>query len=205
MTSAIWDKVARGLPNTITSNFLSYPHEVTLAAQQVEDIAKWLIDQLRYQPLDIIIGHSMGGLVGLILAAKYSLSLKGLILVESNLRPAEEFYRNLLFPKNRLLLGESLMAMIRKEDPYYNDSLKQTVKHDFDFTPYVSKIECPLFGIYGDRGSKNHPDRIRNLNLDEATVQKIRFRFVTDACHMPMLENPEELTEILLKCLNECE
>jgi pimeloyl-ACP methyl ester carboxylesterase len=28
---------------------------------------------------------------------------------------------------------------------------------------------------------------------------------VTDACHMPMLENPEELTEILLKCLNECE
>lgn len=204
-THEIWDQVLPLLPEAITTVSLRYPHELTQAAKNVEDIASWVTEKVKNQAVDFMIGHSMGGLVALILAAKQALLLKGLILVESNLRPAADFYRNLLLPKHRPLLGDALMAMIRSEDPFYSDSLKQVVKQDFDFTPYVSQVNCPIYGIYGDRGFPDHPERIRYLNLDEATVQKIRFRFIRDACHMPMLENPEALARLMLECLDECQ
>ena len=54
-----------------------------------------------------------------------------------------------------------------------------------------------VHGIYGDRGVENYESRISDLCLDEDVEQRIQFHFVKDACHMPMVENPEGLAAIV--------
>jgi pimeloyl-ACP methyl ester carboxylesterase len=203
MTSQIWNQLKMEMPEINQSEFVNYPHEVTGTSKSVEDIASWVYETYKHRSFDYLIGHSMGGLIALVLAATYRMPCKSVILIESNLRPAAEFYRNLLLLKHRPAFGDQVMDMIRAENPFYHDALKKTVKENFDYTRYVHKTEAIIFGIYGDRGVLDHPGRISDLNLDQNTIGRIRFRFVKDACHLPMIENPKGLAHSLLECIAE--
>lgn len=199
-TLEIWDNIKDELEN-MNCDFLEYPHEITMHATGVEDITKWVYHKIRDERYDFIVGHSMGGIVALELVANYKVLCKKLIFIESNLRPANEFYRNLMMPSNMELLGEKVMSMIKSEAPYYSDNLSKSLQTEFDYSDYVRNITCEVYGIYGDRGEKTYSKRIEDLCLDNEINKKIIYRFVEDSCHMPMIENPNALIEIIKECL----
>lgn len=199
-TLAIWDKVKDAFLD-MDVTFVEYPHEITQNAHHVSDITKWVYETYGNKQFDFIVGHSMGGLIALELVARYKVKCDRIIFIESNLRPAKEFYRNLLLPANMMKYGNKIKNMFKNEAPYYRDELKSSLQQRFDFTPYINEITCKIFGIYGDRGIEHYSRRIDDLCLDKDVAEKIDFKFVRNSCHMPMIENSQELTDILMKCV----
>lgn len=199
-TLAIWDEVKDAFQD-MDVTFVEYPHEITQNAHHVSDITKWVYETYGNEQFDFIVGHSMGGLIALELVARCKVKCDNIVFIESNLRPAKEFYRNLMLPANMAEYGDKVKGMFMKEAPFYTDDLKTSIQEDFDFSPYINKISGKVFGIYGDRGIENYSTRIADLCLDKAVVKKINFKFVKKSCHLPMIESPHELASILRTCL----
>ncbi|WP_167955429.1 alpha/beta fold hydrolase [Anaerosporobacter faecicola] len=206
-TVEVWEKLKTHLEGEELT-YVAYPHEVTEHANGVEEITKWVFDTYGKQQYDYIIGHSMGGIIGLELLSLYDMECKKVILIESNLRPAELFYRNLLTDTHMEQYGEEVVAMIRGEAPFYSSQLKEALQEEFDYTEHVKKLnvhkkDTRIFGIYGDRGVRKYERRLQDLCLDRETERKITFSFIKDACHMPMLENPVELAMCIREIIYE--
>ncbi len=96
-----------------------------------------------------------------------------------------------------------MLSMIKEESEYYGDSLITYLQKDDDFTSYVRGINAGIYGIYGDRGQVNYNNRIKDLCLPEDICKSIQFRFVKNSCHMPMIENPVELADIIKEIIAE--
>jgi len=178
----------------------AYPREITAAAKNVSDITKWVYEKYGCD-FDFIIGHSMGGLIALQLAANFTFNCRAVIFIESNLRPANAFYRNLLMPDNMVKFGKELIKSMKKESEFYTVELKSALQENFDYSQLIDNIKCEIYGIYGDRGIENYAARIDDLRLDKKTTDKIKFKFVKNSCHMPMLENSEDFVKIIKECL----
>lgn len=200
--NSIWDKMKHDF-SEFDIDFAEYPHEVIKNAKSICDITKWVYDTYKNTKYDFIVGHSMGGIIALELAANHMIQSNCIIFIESNLRPAKEFYRNLMLPSNLELYGTFVMNMIKSESVFCSDALTKSLQEDFDYTSYLKEISCDVFGIYGDRGQENYNGRYDDLCLDEDTRKQITFKFVKDACHMPMVENPKALTSLIFESLRE--
>lgn len=196
----VWSSLKSAFPD-FEITFAAYPHEITQNARCVSDITQWVFDTYRDTPFDFLVGHSMGGIVALELVSRYKFPCDSIIFIESNLRPAEEFYRNLMTPSNMQKFGDRVRAMLQRQAPYYTAELKSSLQEDFDFTPYLNHVSARIFGVYGDRGVGNYAGRVADLCLGSAAEEQIRFRFVKNACHMPMIENPAALADIIRQCV----
>lgn len=42
-----------------------------------------------------------------------------------------------------------------------------------------------------------YPAKIQDLNLDPQILKQLNLVFIQDSCHMIMVENPEQLSEII--------
>lgn len=201
-TIDVWDTMKSELAvHNVT--FVEYPHNIIERANNVSDITKWIYTTYRNERFDFILGHSMGGIIGLELVADFKLSCNKVIFIESNLKPAKSFYRNLMLPSNMEKYGEKVISMINGEARYYSDSLKRALQGEFNYTDYIRKINSKTYGIYGDRGQKGYANRINDLCLNDDIVEKIDFRVVENSCHMPMIENHEMLVDIIESILAE--
>lgn len=199
-TGWIWDKIRNGFSGFGTE-YASYPHAVTQNAESVSDVTSWVYEKYKFGGFDFIAGHSMGGIIALELLVNYGLEAKNVILIDSNLRPAKEFYRNLMLPHNMEKYGRQVLDMIKGESRFYSEALKRSLHTDFDYTGYIKSISCNIFGIYGDRGVELYDRRIDDLCLDDDIQKRIGFRFIRNACHLPMIENSVMLIEVIKECL----
>lgn len=201
-TLDVWDVLKSELTvHNVT--FVEYPHNITEKANNVSDVTKWIYATYGNEKFDFILGHSMGGIIGLELVADFKLRCDKVIFIDSNLKPAKNFYRNLMLPSNMEQYGEKIISMIKGEARYYSDNLKKALQEEFNYTDYIRKINPKVYGIYGDRGQKCYVNRISDLCLDDDIVAKIDFRFVENSCHMPMIENHEALAYIIESILAE--
>lgn len=188
-TSKLWKQAASCLKEHDLL-FMEYSHEVTAQAAQVMDLASWIASQLP-RDIDVIIGHSMGGILALQLAHDFGVPVKCVICIESNLCPEEPFYRNLVMKQSMATLGVKLQKEMAKEAVWYQDSLAKQLQEQFDYSP-LTDITVPIHMIYGDRGICEYSNRIQDLNLHWETVKRLQFHFIRNACHMPMLEQCED-------------
>lgn len=195
-TVDVWDKLKSEL-TIYDVTFVEYPHSITEKAGNVSDVTKWVYENYGKEKFEFILGHSMGGIIGLELVSDFKLSCNKVIFIESNLKPAKAFYRNLMTSCNMDKHGEKVVSMLKGEGKYYSDSLNKALQEEFDYTNYIRKINSEIYGIYGDRGQKGYVNRISDLCLDHDIVSKIEFRFVEDSCHMPMIENHQALAVII--------
>lgn len=194
-TADIWQPMLEELKN-IEPEIIEYPHEVTLAAESVMDITKWVYDKVKENHYDVVIAHSMGGVIALQLA-EMGMIFKHMILIETNLRPAEPFYRNLMTEEHMKTLGEQVMAMLKQEGAYASKKLVASLQEVFDYTLLIHQLNQKVDIIYGDRNVKDYPNKITDLCLDEKTVDKLNFYFVEDSCHLPMVENPKGIAKCI--------
>lgn len=193
-TIDVWSQVKQYFLD-IEIDYVEYPHTITKNAGCITDITKWVSETYGNSEYDFLVGHSMGGIIALELAVKFGLSCKHIILVDTNLKPANGFYRNLLTPEHMKEYGNKIILRMQEEDQYYQKELKYSLQNNFDFTEYVHLASQDIYAIHGDRGQKGYSNRISDLYLMESTVDKIVFDFIEHACHMPMIENPVALAK----------
>lgn len=195
-TKKVWDKLNPYFSDD-EIDYVEYPHNILLKSKQVEDITKWVYENYHHKDYDAIIGHSLGGIIALQLVSKYHMQCNQIIFLDTNLKPAEQFYRNLMTQEHLEKYGDDVMKMFDQERKYYTQELQQSVQAHFDYTNYLEDISQKVYGIYGDRGLPEYQKRINDLNLTENVIERIHFIFIHNACHMLMLENAEELSEVL--------
>lgn len=199
-TKDIWKYINPYLIN-FEIDYVEYPHEVTLNAKKVDDITEWVYKNYRNQYYDAIIGHSLGGIIALQLIAKYKMKADKIIYLDTNLKPANEFYRNLMTHKNMEKYGNDILQMFSEERKFYTNELMKSIQDDFDYTNLVNKISQDIYAIYGDRGMPEYSSKIQDLNLSEEVLDNLNLVFIHDSCHMIMIENPEQLSEIIKEIL----
>ncbi len=200
----IWDGMRNDLADC-DIEYVEYPEDVTRTCVSVSELTAWVNE--RYLPCghdyDFVLGHSMGGLIALQLSALDSARFQKTIFVESFLKPSEPFYRNLMMEANMVAMGDKVLAMFSEEDARYTPELKKSLSEEFDYTGSLDHISSKVFGIYGDRGSRDRSLLVRNLNLDDRQLGRLDISFIHDSCHLPMLENPHELAERILSILQQ--
>lgn len=196
-TRKIWDSFRPFLIDHEV-DYVEYPHEVTLKAEKVEELTKWVYENYHCNSYQAVIGHSLGGIIALQLAAKYKMKFENIIYLDTNLKPAKEFYRNLMTPEHMNQFGDEIVQMFNTERAYYTCELLESIQNDeFDYTDVLKEIPQKVYGIYGDRGIPEYRNRIYDLNLSDETLKKLELKFITNACHMIMLENPKQLYQSL--------
>lgn len=200
----IWDGMRSDLADC-DIEYVKYPGEVTRTCMSVSDLTAWVSEQYlsHGQAYDFVLGHSMGGLIALQLSVLDGARFRKTIFVESFLKPSEPFYRNLMMEASIAAMGDRVLAMFSEEDAKYTPELKASLKEDFDYTGSLDHIANQVFGIYGDRGNRDRRLLLHNLNLDDQQLGKLDISFISDSCHLPMLENPHEMTQRIVSILRQ--
>ena len=182
-------------------DYVEYPHEITSTAKKVDDITEWVYKNYNQHHYDAIIGHSLGGIIAMQLITKYKMKVDKLIYLDTKLKPANKFYRNLMTQKNMEKYGVSILQILNKERRFYTDELLESIQVDFDYTNLVNEIPQNIYAIYGDRGMPEYPNKIQDLNLSPQTLSNLNLVFIHNSCHMIMVENPKQLSEVIKKIL----
>lgn len=176
-------------------DYVQYPHEITSKALKVDDITRWVYENYSDKSYDAVIGHSLGGIIALQLASEYKMKFNKIIYLDTNLKPAKEFYRNLMTQEHMKEYGDKILKMFEQERQFYRAELFESIQGDFDYTGYLQNISQDVYAIYGDRGMPEYSDKIQDLNLSTDVLSRLKLRFVNDSCHMIMVENPRQLSE----------
>lgn len=161
----------------------------------LDDYVEWLNTAIK-RPLsdyDVIIGHSMGGLVAL-KAAMYS-KISHIILIETFLEPPTPFFQNLLYPSNEQGLSFEIEDMLKGEKKYYSQKLGKAI-NTISMSHVLKDVDSRIHLIYGDRGVNDLEEVILNLGLP-AFDSKMDISTVRNSCHFPMLENSTELDYLI--------
>jgi len=151
-----------------------------------------------------LIGHSLGGMVGMRCAAEHPELFSALVLVDSFPRlgapdPFTKSYWHGSPPKLKGRIVRQMMANRRKLPSTLWESVVA-----FDGEPDLARLSLPVRGIYGDRGEDDH-DRLRNLLLGFGlgAVPDLEVHIIRDAGHFVMLEQPTALYRLLERVLDE--
>lgn len=153
----------------------------------------------------MLIGHSFGGRIGIILGSKSRL-LDKLILVDaaavekkSLLVQAKITFNKLAILPVKLFFPHQVEEIKNKfgSDDYQTagnmrDIFIKTVNEDL--TPLLSKIEVPTLVIWGEKDSTRP---LSEGKLIKDTIHDAKLRVVWGAGHSPYLEKPRKFVEIL--------
>lgn len=198
---SIWNHVREGLSG-FDIDYVSYPHEVLREAKDISDIAEWVTENYGNRNYGFVAGHSMGGQIALKLVSAFSIQPSEIILIESNPAPSGVFYRNLMTKEHTEQFGERVRQMFQSESPYYNRELLLSLQDDYNLTECIRKYQGKIHAIYGDRGQPEYANRISDLFLPPDIAVRMKILFIKDACHLPMLENPDDLIKVIRNILD---
>lgn len=198
-TSDIWDNFkSQVIKNGFTDDYVDWPKEELSDFSNTYDFANWVDKQYDLKTYDVIIGHSMGGLVAIDLAKENLFKGERLILVESFLKSPSKFFQNLYLESAPKSLKEKIKRMLKEESTYYNQILSERLKN-LDITNDIANLEAKVICIYGAREELNEKDVVEQLNLADDTLDEINTKVVSQCAHFPMLENEEEFIKKLIK------
>lgn len=201
-TKEIWADLAPYLEK-YDVDYVEYPHNITQAAKEVDDISKWVYDTYGNKSYEAVIGHSLGGIIALQLVSKYKMKFRKIIYLDTNLKPANDFYKNLMTEEHMNMYGETILEMFKNERKFYMQELFEHIQNEFDYTGYIKNIKQKVYAIYGDRNLPEYDKKVADLNLSEEVVDNLKIGFINNACHMIMIENPRDLYAMIESILKE--
>jgi pimeloyl-ACP methyl ester carboxylesterase len=197
--SWIWERVTPVLEKRWDCVIVDWPLELTPGFADLEDFAAWLRTERgpTLVSTDAVVGHSMGGLLALMLLGR-GLAAQA-VLVDTQLAPPAPFFRNLLASGTddvtRRMVGETA----RELSPYFAAGLRDRLKAG-DFLGLAEK-SAPTGAIYGMRESRDQEEVSRQLGWPDWLRAKVLVRFVPASAHFPMLENPAAFVSVLEEVL----
>jgi pimeloyl-ACP methyl ester carboxylesterase len=200
-TSEIWLPLRAQLEAEHSTVAVDWPRLAISAYDKIQDFARWLttesLDASRY---DCIVGHSMGGLVALEWLASGAGAARHLVLVESFLLPPPPFFRNLLREEGTAL-AQAVHQMLEQERRHYSPGLQESLRL-VDLTGCLSRLNGDVHALYGDRGCGSAKRVAAELDWPEAVSECVEVHVIRDACHFPMLENPQGTAAALRRILS---
>ena len=187
------------------------------------EIMRNICKQFDFEP-SVLIGHSVGGMMGMILTAEHPEEYKGLVLVdiapfEATGRPSRpmppEYFNNEKEAKKWLkerypgftsyyVENRIKHAFTEKEGKLWLKPRGDTVRSGLmiDLWPYVERIRCPVLLLRGVESDLVSPETQRRM---EKTVSDIETVKVEGTGHMIPQDVPdkfEELVKGFLKRIN---
>ena len=174
---------------------------------EVKDICEysgWVVNFCKYLGLKkvIVVGHSLGGRVGIVMGAIYSEMVEKLILLDSaGIKPRST--RRVVLKVIAKMFGwipaklrHKIAGKVMDED-YHNSPLLRKLYRAIvreDLIKYLPKIDCETVVVWGEN------DRILPLSMTKVYREKIknsRVRVVWRAGHDPHLSHPDQTLAIL--------
>jgi pimeloyl-ACP methyl ester carboxylesterase len=195
-TSQIWNPMVEYLAAGTRITRVDWPVSQSPAFHKVDDFSHWVSQHYPLQSFDMIIGHSLGGLVATHLLAGEGVRNAKLVLIESFLLPPGPYFQNLLTPGTDPQVVQSVTDMLTEQRAFYSASLQQSIR-EMDLTERLRRTENQIRAVYGDRGRSQPGEVIGHLNWPPDLHARIPVMVIPQACHFPMLENPTATAAIL--------
>ncbi len=173
---------------------------VSSIEQYAELLVAWM-DYLKISKIDLV-GHSLGGRVGIVMGAKYGVRLDKLVLIDA--AGVRHWSARRMFLKGvaklfawvprelRRKIVTGLMDEDYRNSPTLRELYRAVVKSDLQ--PYLAKIKNETTVIWGER------DPLLPLALTKIyrrNISRVKVRVVWEAGHDPHLSHPRELQRIL--------
>lgn len=143
---------------------------------------------------DLIIGHSMGGLIILdILCKNYKIDANKIVIVESYLFEPREEFRNIVY--NNFHLEQKLNNIMKNAVKKYHSNIFHSLRK-LNIVEDLRNISRTLIFVYGMRDL----DNITFLEkLDFPNFDNIQLIGIPYTSHFCLIEQPEEFLSNILK------
>jgi len=184
----------------------------------IYDYANLIKDFIKIMGIDnpIIIGHSFGGRIGIILTGLYKLNIKKMILIDSagikrkkslKTKLKQFIYKCLkklgtILPKNiRTIYLDKLISIFGSTD---FKNLEQNIRKTFikvvneDLTNYLKQINTSTLLIWGENDLDTPLDDGKLMNVK---IEDSGLIIIPNAGHFPYLEYPYYINKIILEFL----
>lgn len=200
------------------------PYDMDLLAQDALD----LIDKLASKPVHFV-GLSMGGFVGMRLAARHPDKVKSLILLETsaNSEPMENLpkYKFLngivkwfgVIPKVAKEVMKIMFAQSWLENPKnkeaYNKWIKELQSNKRSITKSVvaviyrkgveeeiCNIQCPTMVVVGDEDVATKPEKAKFIQM---SIPNAVLHIIPGAGHSSCLEKPDEVNKLIREWMDQ--
>ncbi len=224
-SSSSWSKVKTRIAengyNVICPDFPGFgKSQVPETTWGISEYVKWTRDFIKSLNLNkvFIMGHSFGGRIAISLAAHYPESVEALILCSAaGIKHDPDFKTKIIFKLAKIwntIFSLRLLAGIKDKarDFFYiflrhkdyvkaNLAMKEIMKKVLaeDLSPLLSKIKVETLIVWGDKDKIVSP---KDALIFKEKIEKSRVEFLSGIGHSPHLEDPEKLTDIILKFLN---
>ena len=206
-----WIPVAKSLSDKYKVALLDLPGFGTSAmpksifgVYEYADFVKSFLDKLKINNC-IILGHSFGGRIGIILASEGKL-VNRLILVDSAGIENKSLYvksmrvvRKFAYPVFMILpvsLKNKIGSFIGSQDYKTSGEMRKifikTVNQNL--RPLLTKIKIPVFIIWGD---KDTTLPVSQAKIFKKEIKNATVRIVWGAGHDPHLQKPEQFLSVL--------
>jgi pimeloyl-ACP methyl ester carboxylesterase len=208
-----WYKIAKGLSGLCGRKIfvVDLPGFGGSSLPKVKDIFEYselLYRFCKYMGISkvMLIGHSLGGRIGLVLASKYPLFVEKLILIDpagvkqTSIKRTTMNLVSKMFafvPRSiRLKFVSGLMDEDFRNSPTTGDLYRAVVKHDLRSA--LPQIKCKTWVIWGEK------DKVLPLKLTDVYKKLLTYpivRIIWGAGHDPHLSHGVVLTRILEEAL----
>ena len=177
--------------------------------------------KLGFSP-NVLLGHSIGGRMGMILSAEYVQEIKGLILVDIAPTSQSPSYRVPMQRKDSFKEEDEVRSFIRSRYPSMSEYyVENRVRYGFrvddgkltqkpigdiiraapwvDLWPYVSRITCPALLILGEKSTLVAPETLDRL---KKLMVGLNVETIKDASHMVPQDRPEDFEKVVKQFLH---
>ena len=203
-----WLPIAKELSNHYQVILLDLPGfgktvlpQTDYSIYEYADFVERFLDKLGIHKVSLL-GHSFGGRIGIILAAKRN-RINNLILVDAagveelsniaKLKIATFKSARLVVPKP---YAENLRNKFGSSDYKSSGAMRniflKTINEDLSYL--LPQIDVPTLLIWGNKDTEISESKIRKMNK---LIKDSTLRIVWESGHSPHLEKPKELIEIL--------
>ena len=187
----------------------------TMAEQAIK--IKELLIQLNVDKEIIIIAHSMGGPIGILLAELLKEKMKAIIYAEGNIDLGDCFFSNSIISENSLeewkdeqfqktvdmfkSLGIDMKSYTKTfekagaETTYLSSRDLVHISESGNLLQCLIDLNLPILPIFGEKNKEKYTS-------EEKIAKHFTIKYVSNAGHGMMLDNPDEFYGVIIDFLN---
>jgi len=184
-------------------------------AWDLDDYCDFVEEFVRALNLDkfYLLGHSFGGALAVKCGLKFPEKIEKLFLVSAACFRRKAFRKKLFYIIAKILKVFFFLPfyssvrkgfykfIVRKSDYPYADGIVKDIYLKIikqDLSDVLSRIQIPTIIIWGE---KDKIKKIKEAYLIKEKIQSSRLEIIPDVGHNPHLENPEELSKLIIQNL----